>query len=121
LRSLRIGDARYRWTAELCNYRDVGLDYHRFVRVRVWGGGKNSQVLHADLESTSGPGPWGSGVTDVAYPTPKDVRAIVDYALAHGWDPSVKGGRYELRPDAGLAVPGFVLTERLRAMQHLKN
>jgi hypothetical protein len=114
LRSLWIGDGRYRWTAELSWHRDAGLEFHRCVRVRVWGNGKNSQVLSADLISASAPGPWGSGVTDVAFPTPKDVRAIVDYALAQGWDPAVVGGRFELRPDASLAVPGFRITDQLR-------
>jgi len=104
---------RYRWTAELRHDRDASLDFQRYVRIRVWGG-KNGQVLSADLVSTSEPGFWGSGVTDVAYPTPKDVRAIVDYALAHGWDPAVAGGRFELGPDAGLAVTGFRVTDQLR-------
>jgi hypothetical protein len=113
LRTLRIGDVRYRWTAELCWYRDGGLEYHRCVRVRAWGRGKNGQVLCADLVSTSDPGPWGSGVTDVAHPTPRDIRAIVDYALAHGWDPAVAGGRYELRTDADPPVPGFRITDHV--------
>ncbi|HET7012730.1 MAG TPA: hypothetical protein VFI65_02395 [Streptosporangiaceae bacterium] len=114
LRTLRIGDVRYRWTAELCYDRDDSQDLHRCVRVRVWGAGKNGQVLSADLVSTSDPGPWGSGVTDVAYPTPKDVRAIIDSALAHGWDPATVGSRYELGPEAGPAVTGFRVTSQLR-------
>jgi hypothetical protein len=114
LRTLTIGDVRYRWTAELCWYRDAGLEYHRCVRVRAWRSGKNGQVLCADLVSTSDPGPWGSGVTDVAHPTPRDVRAIVDYALADGWNPAAVGGRYELSPDSALAMPGFRITDQLR-------
>lgn len=114
LRSLRIGDVRYRWTTELRYDCGAGQDSHRCVRVRVWAGGKRGRVLSADLTSTSAPGPWGSGVTDVAYPTPKDIRAIVDYALAHGWDPAVTGGQHELGPDADVPVTGFRVTDRLR-------
>ncbi|HXS63869.1 MAG TPA: hypothetical protein VN767_13540 [Streptosporangiaceae bacterium] len=111
LRTLRVDDVRYRWSAQLRYHRDADLNLQRFVRVRVWGGGKNSQVLSADLVSTSEPGPWGSGVTDVAYPTPKDVRAIIDYALEQGWDPAAVGGRFQLRPAADQEVAGFRVTD----------
>ena len=43
---------------------------------------------------------------------PGYMGAIVDYALAHGWDPAAVGGRYELSPDAGLAVIGFRVAYR---------
>jgi hypothetical protein len=96
----------------------INGEYLRCVRVRVWGSGKNSRVLRADLLSTSEPGPWGSA-TDVAYPTPRVVRAVVDYALADGWEPRTNGGRYRLDTDADLPIPGFRLTDKLRQMQHL--
>jgi hypothetical protein len=120
LRTLRVGPREFRWTAELCGFYDIERNYHRCVRVRVWGGGKNGCTLRADLESTS-PGPWG-GVPDSSYPTPRIVRAIVDYALNHGWDPAVVGGRpHELGTDAGVELPGFRITNRLRSMQHLRS
>ncbi len=56
----------------------------------------------------------GENATDVAYPTPKDIRAIVDYALAHGWDPTAAGGQHELGPEADLEVPGFRITGQAR-------
>src|ERR1700677_2201258 len=86
MRTLRAGSREFKWTAEVCWYRDVKLEDRRCVRVRVWGGGKNGCMLLADLESTSS-GPWG-GVPDSSYPTPRDVRAITDYALEHGWGPA---------------------------------
>jgi hypothetical protein len=118
LRTLRMGAVNYRWAAEVCNYRDITGEYFRCVRLRVWGGGKNSRVLHADLLSTSEPGPWGSA-TDVAYPTPRVVRAVVEYALANGWDPQAIGGRHRLDTEVELTIPGFRLTDQLRQMQHL--
>jgi hypothetical protein len=119
VRTLRIGAAEFKWTAELCGYCDLGRDYHRCVRVRVWGGGKNSRKLCADLESAS-PGPWG-GVPDSSYPTPSVVRSLVDYALEHGWDPSAAGGRQVLGAGDGSEIPGFQLTDRLRMMRHLRH
>ena len=68
LRTLRIGAREFRWTAQLCSFTHPGLDYHRCVRVRVWGGGKNGRVLRADLASVN-QGPW-AGVPDSSYPTP---------------------------------------------------
>ena len=109
MRTLRAGSREFKWTAEVCWYRDVKLEDRRCVRVRVWGGGKNGCMLLADLESTSS-GPWG-GVPDSSYPTPRDVRAITDYALEHGWGPAAIGGRHELRADAGMEIPGFRITE----------
>jgi hypothetical protein len=117
MRTLRIGDAQFRWAAELCPYED-GTDHYRCARVRVWGGGKNGQALRVDLLSTSEAGPWGH-CTDGAYPTPGVVRKLVDHALAHGWDPEVVGGRFLLTDTAGLEIPGFEVTDRLRTMQHL--
>jgi hypothetical protein len=118
LRTLRIGETEFRWTAELCHY-DSGSDCYRCVRVRVWGDGKNSQVLRADLRSTSEPGPWGRCTTDVAFPTPGAVRKLIDYAQVQGWKPSTKGDRFVLDPCGDWDLSGFVLTDRLRMMQHL--
>ncbi len=111
LRTLRIGAREFKWTAELCP--------PRCVRVRVWGGGKNGCVLRADLAATGEPGLWGDD-PDSSYPTSGAVRAIVDYALDHGWDPAAIGGRYDLGTGAELEIPGFRITDYLQGMQHLR-
>jgi hypothetical protein len=118
VRTLRIGAREFKWTAELCGYYDIDRDYHRCVRVRAWGGGKNGRRLRVDLESTA-PGAWG-GVPDCAYPAPRSVRAIIDYALEHDWDPAAIGGCDELGTDAAVEIPGFRITGLLRNMQHLR-
>jgi hypothetical protein len=41
------------------------------------------------------------------------VRAIIDYALHHGWDPAVTGGHRQLRADDELDIPGFRVTDQL--------
>jgi hypothetical protein len=111
LRNLRVGAREFRWTAELCP--------PRCVRVRVWGGGKNGCMLRVDLASTGDPGLCGDD-PDGAYPTPGIVRAIIDYAFDHGWDPAAIGGRHVLGTDAELEIPGFCITSLLRGMQHLR-
>ncbi len=109
LRILRIGAREFRWTARLCGFADPGLGYHRCVRMRVLGGGKNVRVLRAELASVN-QGPW-AGVPDSSCPTPGAVRAIIDYALHHGWDPAAMGGHHELHAGAGLEIPGFHVTD----------
>lgn len=95
LRMLRVAEARYTWTARLFHHDD-GSDCYRCVRLRVWGEGKNTRVLCADLVSTSEPGPWGRCTTDTVHPTPRDVRAVIELALARGWDPASSGAPFVL-------------------------
>jgi hypothetical protein len=90
-------------------------DCHRCVRLRVWGAGKNSRALQADLLSKAVL-PWGCA-TDSAYPTPADVRSVIDYALASGWDPDLVGGTFflsEREHASAFELAGFLLTDRLR-------
>ncbi|MEV6929043.1 integrase [Dactylosporangium sp. NPDC051485] len=112
LRRLRIGPREFMWRADI-RWTRAGVDWQRAVRVRVWGGGKSGQALQADLISVLPPGPWGAGATDMAHPTPADVRALVEQALASGWRPQLRGGTFLL---SGLAtrfsLPGFVLAGR---------
>jgi hypothetical protein len=111
LRILRTGAREFRWTAELCP--------PRCVRVRAWGNGKNGCMLRVDLMTTGDTGRWFDD-PDTPYPTPGIVRVVIDYALAHGWDPSSLGGRYVLSTDAELEVPGFQITDILEGFQHLR-
>jgi hypothetical protein len=111
LRVLRIGAAGFKWTAELCP--------PRCARVRVWGGGKNGRMLRVDLASSGDPGLWGDD-PDAAYPTPRIVRALIEHALDHGWDPAAIGGRHEIRGGAELEIPGFCVTDMAEGYQHLR-
>jgi hypothetical protein len=116
LRTLCIGAREFRWPAQISGFTGPSAGYHRCVRVRVWGGGKNGRVLSADLVSVN-PGPW-CGTPDSSYPTPGAVRAIIDYALHHGWDPAVTGGRHQVRADDELDIPGFSVTDQLDSTRH---
>lgn len=83
----------------------------------MWGAGKNSQVLRVDLLSKSQLGPWGACATDNTYPTPRDVREVVAYALDHGWDPEAAGGPFSLTESehgATFELTDFLITDRLR-------
>jgi len=116
LRRLRIGVSTYVWRAEIHHVRG-SADCHRCIRVRVWGAGKTSRALQADLLSVAWPAPWGACATDGAYPAPADVRAIIGFALDHGWRPELRGGTFVLaeREHADrFSLPDFLLTDRLR-------
>jgi hypothetical protein len=115
LRMLRIGDRGYTWTARLCHVKGEA-DCHRGVRLRVWGAGKNSQMLQVDLVSKPWSAPWGCA-TDNSYPTSKDVREVVDYALEHGWEPDAVGGTFLLTESehaTAFELTDFLITDRIR-------
>ena len=87
------------------------------VRVRVWGAGKNSRALQADLLSATWPAPWGACASDDAYPTAEDVRAVIGCGLARGWDPDARGGTFLLTERSQAPAPeltGFLVTDRLQ-------
>ena len=121
LRRMQIDGRAFAWRAEI-RYVRGSADDHRCIRVRCWGAGKTSQALEADLLSPTWPAPCGTcsidGVwaTDDAHPTPRDIRALIDYALDHGWQPELTGGTFPLseRTHARFCLPAFVLTDRLR-------
>lgn len=106
VRTLRVGSREFRWTAELCGHYDLDRDYHRCVRVRVWGGGKNGRMLRVDLESTE-PGPRG-GVPDCAYPLPVSCApsSITPLRTAGPPGPSVDGTKWGLTPERRYQASG---------------
>ncbi|GAB7038936.1 MULTISPECIES: integrase [Catenuloplanes] len=115
LRHLHADGHAFTWRAAITHVRGTS-DCHRAVLVRVWGpAGKTGCVLRADLISTAGPSPWGYCATDGSYPTSGHVRALIDHALAHGWDPARRGGEFTLseRAHPALVLDGFLLTDRL--------
>jgi hypothetical protein len=51
------------------------------------------------------------------YPASADVRAVICYALTHGWQPERRGGTFVLSEHehaAGFTLPDLLLTDRLR-------
>jgi hypothetical protein len=72
-------------------------------------------MLQVDLLSRTPPGPWGACATDGAYPTGEDVRAVVEYALGHGWEADAVGGRFVLTERGhgeAFELDGFLLTDQ---------
>jgi hypothetical protein len=113
---MRIDGRTYAWRADIRHAQGSG-DCHRCIRVRAWGAGKTSRALQADLLSVTWPAPWGACATDSAYPAPADVRAIIGYALEHGWQPEQRGETFVLSEHEHaqrFSLPGFLLTDRLR-------
>jgi hypothetical protein len=99
LRTIVVQGATFHWKADW-----VYVEGIRTVRLRVWGGDKTSRQLHAHLIATFhtfrarvARGEIEVGwlnylyALDTAYVQPRDVRAIIEYALGHGWDPHTSG------------------------------
>lgn len=106
---MRIGEREFVWTALIDH--TSGVD-QRCVHLRVWGSMKNGRMLEVVLLSKSPAGPWGA-CTDTVFPTPRDVRAVIDHALLLGWEPATTGGRYILPDDAlvpPLELPAFTIS-----------
>ena len=116
LRRLHVDGRTCTWTASICHLPGE-TDCHRGIRLRVWGAGKNGQALQVDLLSKTLPGPWGACATDNAYPTSRDVRTVVEYALVNGWEPDGVGGTFLLTETdhaATFDLTDCLLTDRLR-------
>lgn len=114
LRKLRAGERDFTWRADIRSVRGDGVDLHRCIAVRVWGAGKNGNALTADLLSKSLGAGWTPAATDDSYPASGDIRQLIEHALARGWNPDVRGGTYPLTEDAGVELPDFLITDRLR-------
>ncbi|WP_371495988.1 hypothetical protein OG871_09780 [Kitasatospora sp. NBC_00374] len=106
LRRLRFDGHEFRWTGRI-GYE--GTPYvRRCVYLRIRGGGKQGSLLAVTL--VSGPsGSSGGWFVDSSYPTPREIRAVVEQALGEGWQPLVKGGGFTLR---ALDLPGWQLPGR---------
>lgn len=116
LRRIRVDGWPFVWRAEIHHAQGSG-DCHRCIRVRAWGAGKTSQALQADLLSLTWPASWGACATDGASPASVDARAVISYALQHGWEPQRHGGTFVLSERdhaARFRLPDFLLTDRLR-------
>lgn len=105
LRKITVDDIVYRWKADWTYPAGV-----RTLHLRVWGGDKTNQALHANLTTDwsgfaeamkaareRGETPY-EGVIDCSFVMPRDVRAIIGYGLAHGWNPSARGGPFVVTP-----------------------
>lgn len=96
LRTITINGVPFRWIADW-GYDERGV---RTVRLRVWGGDKTRQALHAHLVATfhglrqvvaRGEIPLPTTVVDDTNIRPREVRALIEYGLVHGWNPQASG------------------------------
>jgi hypothetical protein len=107
LRTITVDGVSYRWKADWVYI----AGQVRTVRLRIWGGDKTRQALHAHLVGTfhgfrtavaAGRIPKGSPVVDTTYVEPREVRAVIVHALGRGWSPQSSGQPFCL----GAADPG---------------
>lgn len=110
-RRLRFDRREFLWTARIGHAEQPDGTCRRAVLVRVTDvAAPGGRALVADLVSASAPGPWGYCATDTAHPTPRDVRLLVEHALAVGWESDVPGAPLVLTAESGdPGLPGFRL------------
>jgi len=125
LRKIAVDGIVYQWKADW-TYR-TGI---RTILLRVWGGDKTSQALHADMvtdwigfaEVMAAARERGETlvdmVVDTSYVMPSDVRAIIEYGLVQGWDPRARGKPFVLtlvdRPSRqGLSLTSAVTLSKI--------
>ncbi|GAA4618118.1 hypothetical protein GCM10023195_81220 [Actinoallomurus liliacearum] len=99
MRRLYADGREFAWTGQICHQ----------------AGERDRHALQADLLSKTVL-PWGCAADD-SHPTPKDVRTVIDYALAHGWDPDLLRGTSFLSESehaSAFELADLLLTDRLR-------
>jgi hypothetical protein len=102
LRKIIVENKSFLWTADWF-YTNQSCVF----RVRIWGGDKRSRPLHVNLTSK-----WIWHPIELAYPTPKDISAIITYALVHGWNPSEQGEAHWLKEERDqLELESLILTD----------
>jgi hypothetical protein len=109
LRRLHVDDRAFTWKADIRAARGADGRRHRYIRVRVWGAGKNSRVLQADLREV--PNPAAPGETTYEYPSAAIVRKLVTWGLAAGWAPDEIGGTFTATAAHGPALPGLAVID----------
>ena len=113
LRTISINGATFRWKADWAY-----IEGRRTIWLRVWGGDKTSQALHAHLVATfhgfhatveRGEVQLPMHVEDTTYIQPREVRTVIEYGLSHGWNPQASGKPFclssaDVGPSADLAL-----------------
>ena len=109
LRKLHVDGREFAWKAEIRSAPGTDGRRQRYIRVRVWGAGKNSCVLQADM--TELPVPETSEETTYAYPSAAIVRRLVSWGLEAGWTPEKVGGVFRVSSAVGPTLPGLGLVD----------
>jgi len=109
LRKLHIGGREFTWKADIRAAPGAGGRRLRYIRVRVWGAGKNGCVLQADM--TELPAPEMSDETTYVYPSAAIVRQLVSWGLEAGWTPEQVGGVFRVSSMVGPVLPGLRLVD----------
>jgi hypothetical protein len=111
LRKLHFEGREFTWKADIRAAPGRDGRRHRYIRVRVWEGGKNGCVLQADL--TEVPDPATSDETTYAYPSAAIVLRLVTWGLATGWTPDKVGGIFRVSSAPGPVLPGLAVVDVL--------
>ena len=103
LRKIIINSMIFWWKADWFYH----FDDRRIIRVRIWGSDKKGQPLYVNLTYK-----WVEYLVYSSYLKPKDIAAIIEYALSHGWHPFIRRtAPYWLKQDVDhLILDNFVLT-----------
>jgi hypothetical protein len=109
LRKLHFEGREFTWKADIRAAPGADGRRRRYIRVRVWGAGKTSCVLQADMVEL--PEPATQEETTYAYPSGAIVRTLVAWGLEAGWVPDKIGGIFPVSSAAGPPLPGLALVD----------
>ena len=109
LRKVHVDGREFTWKADIRGSPGADGRRLRYIRVRVWGAGKNGCVLQADM--TELPVPASPEETTYAYPSAAIVRRLVSWGLEAGWTPEQVGGVFRVSSTAGPVLPGLGLVD----------
>ncbi|WP_406272136.1 hypothetical protein OH779_34205 [Actinacidiphila glaucinigra] len=107
-RRLRFDGREFLWTARIGHAEQPDGTCRRAVLVRVTDmAAPGGRALVVELVSHRRPVRGGHCATGTAHPTARDLRLLVEHALAVGWESDVPGAPLVLTAESGDGDPGL--------------
>ncbi len=98
-RKIVVNGVGFRWKAEI-----LARDHQRVIQVRIWQVRAGSTLIAWVVGKDA-------GYVDTAYPTPKDVRLMIECGIAKGWKYGERGANLELSSADPIDLSGIRLID----------
>jgi hypothetical protein len=102
-RKIVVNGVGFRWKADI-----LARDHQRMIQVRMWQVRAGSTLI-AWLVGALASAP--SAYVDTAYPTPKNVRQMIECGIAKGWNFSERGANVSLTSADRIELDGLRLLD----------